>query len=129
MTNTHGLDALALPRSVAFAEGLLVPVAPHLRRAYGIPCPVRFTADAWLSLIAYPGPRGREPSPDALDVRLSRFLTVLRGALNDCRSFLLASHAISITTSPVSVTVVASEDEEGADILTVALPSEANLPC
>ncbi len=138
MTPSTGDKALSLPRALAFGCSLLVPVSRSLLLEYGIPAPLRFTAAAWSSLIDAPiaTPRGsRPPDRPTIHVRLARFLAFLRTGLDSpgLRSHLLTGQTfVLVAASPafvdhpaVSVAVLLTQDDEGADVLTVLAPEES----
>lgn len=117
------LPVLALPRAKAFAEGLLVPISPYVRRQASLATPLRFTAAAWRALIADPGrPLPREPA--VRQERLDRVLAAIRDGLTDCATYFRHARTFTLIHRRATVLVLASLDEDGADVLTVALPSE-----
>jgi hypothetical protein len=129
-------EILSLPRAAAFAQGLLIPVAPWRRKEHKIPLAVRFTPAAWEALIAYPGPRGGEPDPRWLDGRLEKVLAALGTAIHSAgvacfrdatMTVLMPSWVGPIRSrgTPLHVLVITTRDEEGQDALTVLLPHEA----
>jgi hypothetical protein len=129
-------DVLSLPRSEAFAQGLLLPVAPWRRRQVGIPFPVRLTVAAWMTLVAFPGVHGGTPDPRTFDTRLDRLLQGLANAIANVGAVTFSERTMHVALPSwigpprsaahhLSMVVVTNLDEEGQDTLTVMTPLEA----
>lgn len=139
MTTHAALEALSLPRAQAFERGLLVPVSRATRRDHDIPMPIRFTARAWEALVDYSdiGPSGRRhPSPETIRVRLGRVLMSVASAVRGSAGrYLVHNHVLELLLPDfrelrasaghcLTVAVILTQDEEGADVLTVLAPEE-----
>jgi hypothetical protein len=124
-------EILSLPRAQAFAEGLLVPVAPWIRKSLGLPLPVRFTATAWEALVAYEGPHGGRPDPRAFDRRMERVLSILKEPISTLGLEPFRTHKMHVflpnwigpirprPKNGLSMRIVLTVDEEGQETLTI----------